>query len=493
MKGLRPIKDQNTFLQKNDPRFWSNIAKIHYDHCSNKVPAKLKVHLTDIFLPWHRVYLYYFENICRDVLKENNKTGYETFALPYWDWVVSPVIPKIFHGNEINSWDEDLNSVEPPKEWDLKVNEKEWERTNSWEFKPPNVNLPNLVETTLKQDFFKLVGRDRSGLLRPYGGNLEVTHNLIHNAFCGNIHTTPTAALDPLFWLHHANVDWIWDQWLTTNGGSIPPPNWTKCVDYSNIKECKELGSQIKLRNECIFCKWLSTDVGLEYIDKDGKVGTCRKKVSEVIRISDLDYRYSCSKEIIFGESLNVKVTDEKDYSITIFDGSREAKVGGVIKVNVADIEFPKDSPELSNIQNSINSIFEAKLNDISTSRLPSLLLDIEIEKPENPEIAFTIFINPDSEEPLANDKSYVFTISFFESAGHDHSKEGEAGKDDKRQYLLDITSNILKFNSFDLKSATISIRPMVLNDCQNDVSGNIKLLNLGFSIAQYPTSDPDK
>ena len=39
------------------------------------------------FLPWHRGYLFHFEEICRDLC------GAPEFALPYWDWTSSPRVP----------------------------------------------------------------------------------------------------------------------------------------------------------------------------------------------------------------------------------------------------------------------------------------------------------------------------------------------------------------------------------------------------------------
>jgi hypothetical protein len=33
------------------------------------------------------------------------------------------------------------------------------------------------------------------------------------------------AALDPIFWLHHANVDRLWNNWLALGGTRVNPPD----------------------------------------------------------------------------------------------------------------------------------------------------------------------------------------------------------------------------------------------------------------------------
>ena len=70
-------------LPASDPRNWTKQAQIHFDHCP---------HGNWWFLPWHRAYLLYFERICRHL------SGYNDFALPYWNWTTSPAIPAIFWG-----------------------------------------------------------------------------------------------------------------------------------------------------------------------------------------------------------------------------------------------------------------------------------------------------------------------------------------------------------------------------------------------------------
>lgn len=65
-------------LPPEDPRNWYRHAIIHTLDCP---------HGNWWFLPWHRAYLGWFEQICRDLSRDPH------FALPYWDWTAEPKIP----------------------------------------------------------------------------------------------------------------------------------------------------------------------------------------------------------------------------------------------------------------------------------------------------------------------------------------------------------------------------------------------------------------
>jgi tyrosinase len=52
-------------------------------------------------------------------------------------------------------------------------------------------------------------------------GALEsVPHNVIHVAIAGFMGDPDTAALDPIFWLHHCNIDRLWEVWRNQGPGS---------------------------------------------------------------------------------------------------------------------------------------------------------------------------------------------------------------------------------------------------------------------------------
>jgi len=65
-------------LPPEDPRNWYRQAVIHTLDCP---------HGNWWFLPWHRGYLGWFEQVCRELSKD------PYFALPYWDWTTEPRLP----------------------------------------------------------------------------------------------------------------------------------------------------------------------------------------------------------------------------------------------------------------------------------------------------------------------------------------------------------------------------------------------------------------
>lgn len=70
-------------LPPEDPRNWYRHAIVHTLDCP---------HGNWWFLPWHRAYLGWFEQICRDL------SGDPHFSLPYWDWTAEQKIPDgMFH------------------------------------------------------------------------------------------------------------------------------------------------------------------------------------------------------------------------------------------------------------------------------------------------------------------------------------------------------------------------------------------------------------
>ena len=141
------------------------------------------------FLAWHRQYLVQFEKRLQVV--------HPTITLPYWDWIVQPTIPQPLSDPAL------LTS---------------WSVTRDWhpEFMP---HAADLAPVLAKSSF------------RPFQTALERLHGSVHIAVGGpssdpqQMGTMATAhsPADPVFWLHHANIDRLWAQWEAAHANAAPP------------------------------------------------------------------------------------------------------------------------------------------------------------------------------------------------------------------------------------------------------------------------------
>jgi len=169
------------------------------------------------FLPWHRWYLHYFEHIVRSVMREIDEVSddvAESWALPYWNY---------------NHAGADTIPVEfaRPRLWDDQRQNPLFDDTRYG-----NVNgrlaavdgrgtvpLPGVLDLpfTSAHDEVPTFGGTESGWhhFREPGavaGGLEGSpHNFVHGFLGGNMGDFATAGLDPLFWLHHCNIDRYWE------------------------------------------------------------------------------------------------------------------------------------------------------------------------------------------------------------------------------------------------------------------------------------------
>lgn len=183
-------------LPMSDPRNWTKQAQIHYNHCP---------HNNWFFLPWHRGYLYYFEEICREL------TGNDSFALPYWNWTSHPVIPDVFWGagNPL------LDST--------RVAQQGAQANASFVGS-------TVLEGILNEPNFLVFGSGQATAQRQASvtGVLEGTpHNYIHG-FIGGDMGNYMSPLDPIFWTHHNMIECCWVNWnLTRSHPNTNDPQWT--------------------------------------------------------------------------------------------------------------------------------------------------------------------------------------------------------------------------------------------------------------------------
>ncbi len=174
------------------------------------------------FLPWHRGYLHAFEAILGNWIESEG--GPSNWALPYWNYL-SPNNPgarnipqefldPTFDGGAQNPLAQARRGPATtlgPQTW-----------------VPRDITLTAQTETLYTSDPGTLgYGGPISGFAQQgnaFGATESDPHNLVHVMVGGDSSTNPQgwmydpnfAALDPIFWVHHCNIDRLWAAWLTS-------------------------------------------------------------------------------------------------------------------------------------------------------------------------------------------------------------------------------------------------------------------------------------
>jgi tyrosinase len=183
-------------------------------------------HASQDFLPWHRVYLLFFERIVESVVGQ-------PFALPYWNYLDRGYrdMPEMFRPERDPDGTE--NALYYPDRSPLCKN-------------PDDPNVPQAEKPLIRDtDLNWKIAADQKflergdvfGLGRGFSFQIEsAPHNQVHgriglikNGTPLGMATPALAARDPIFYLHHANLDRLWEWWRTQPVAAGAPnrnPNW---------------------------------------------------------------------------------------------------------------------------------------------------------------------------------------------------------------------------------------------------------------------------
>ncbi|WP_196490002.1 tyrosinase family protein, partial [Erythrobacter donghaensis] len=201
----------------NDPAPSAADVATYFDQCQ---------HQSWYFLPWHRGYLQAFEDLIRAAIRDLGGP-HATWALPYWNYMNAGenVLPPAFRSPD---WPD--GTGDNP----LFVTQRYGELSGATPFDFKTVNGRTRMLDALAERRFTGPGGGGSpgfgGVKTGFSwsgttnGLIEsFPHNLVHvligrsnSAGLGLMTDPDTAALDPIFWLHHCNIDRLWEAWSRT-------------------------------------------------------------------------------------------------------------------------------------------------------------------------------------------------------------------------------------------------------------------------------------
>lgn len=154
------------------------------------------------FLLWHRAYLYYFERHARATL------GDASFAVPYWDYrkdaAASRRLPAIFLGDKLPAGGP--NPLYPLGGLARSLNSA---TAALDEF---DVDTDQCMGSNY---YFTDSGLEGFGDSAGSAGSIDFgPHGTVHGGIGGWMGSVLTAGFDPVFWVHHANIDRLFNRWL---------------------------------------------------------------------------------------------------------------------------------------------------------------------------------------------------------------------------------------------------------------------------------------
>ena len=203
----------------SDPTSFRFQANIHGTYDNATTASEMQSwnnceHGSYYFLSWHRMYIYFFDRILRAAAGDPN------LVLPYWNWTdpAQRTLPLPFRqpANASNPL-----YIAPPGRAALMDAGTGNLGAGAVDFSAAFADVGFDSPTGSGASF----GGQIAGPMQfnnPHGEFETQPHDVVHVALGGRggLMTDPnTAAQDPIFWLHHANIDRMWNRWLAQGGG----------------------------------------------------------------------------------------------------------------------------------------------------------------------------------------------------------------------------------------------------------------------------------
>lgn len=217
----------DTIKQNNFCNSYHNLSdsKEGWRHCTHSKSKKEEIH----FLVWHRLYTWHFEKIVRKL------SGKKDFALPYWDYTSGDrnkmSLHTLFRDKSSNLYEAcRFDSIN--KGFSI---EGEVERA---------LDITKLMSYTDYELFNKNMDRAPHGTIHDYighGNDYNDGKLTFDNPITGSktpdglMGWVPTAAFDPIFWTHHANIDRIWQKWTNSENGQMVTLEMLKSADWDYV------------------------------------------------------------------------------------------------------------------------------------------------------------------------------------------------------------------------------------------------------------------
>jgi tyrosinase len=230
LRSLTPEQLSKLFLainQLKDNGVYSKFVEWHGTAMMTKagteeMTARNLAHYSPVFLPWHREFLIRFENALREIDT--------SISLPYWDWTIDA---EMEDPTTSVIWTEDFLGSPNPAQNGLVIDGpfKDW-KYDSLDIPglPPQIYplyltrpFDNSEQLPFKSDVEFVINTALVYDKSPWDTEQEPPYSFrilleipIHNTphrWIGGLMGEVYSPGDPVFFLHHCNIDRIWANW----------------------------------------------------------------------------------------------------------------------------------------------------------------------------------------------------------------------------------------------------------------------------------------
>jgi tyrosinase len=163
----------------------------------------------NLFLPWHRAYLLYWEHIARD---QN-----EDAIPPWWDWTSALSheigVPVAYAQQEVDGQPNPLFSGPKPATPDDPAGPTQRFPGDPEVLRRITQPIDDILELNSFVDFSEQLENVHDGIHGWTGGG-------------GDMSFVALSAFDPIFWAHHCMIDRLWYLWQLRHGVFNIPPDY---------------------------------------------------------------------------------------------------------------------------------------------------------------------------------------------------------------------------------------------------------------------------
>lgn len=183
------------------------------------------------FTCWHRLYLWHFERVCEKVLGK-------PFALPYWNYLdlTQLKLPPAVLAERVR-----INGQLTDNALYFPDRRPEFVTQGLRAIKSDLANTDILARDTMRSKQFFDLSTSNGGFRQGFVTAIDSSpHGSVHVRIGTEEGTGmaafETAARDPIFWMHHANIDRLWESWRAPNaaGASAKDPKAPKAANWLN-------------------------------------------------------------------------------------------------------------------------------------------------------------------------------------------------------------------------------------------------------------------